>query len=158
MGGMQKPPSVFVELGPSRIACAAIVLISSATFAVLVAAKVPWIALVGSLCGLVAWSTITIRRVGLQIGPAAVSTIRLQGDDTVAIEYGDGRSEIGTLRTSSTVGARVTTLVWRPKESFCSRAVLILPDMLPADAFRRLRVLMRYGRSEDRQGAPESQA
>jgi len=30
--------------------------------------------------------------------------------------------------------------------------------MLPANDFRRLRVLLRYGRSDDTQGAPASQA
>ena len=155
---MQRPPSVSVDLGPSRSACVAIALIASATFAVFVAADVPLVALALSFCGLAAWAAITIRRIGLQLGPRAVKAIHLQGDDTVAIAYGDGRSTTGKLRLSSSVGARVTTLVWQPSGSFCSRAVLILPDMLPADAFRRLRVLMRYGRNDETHGAPESQA
>ena len=35
-----------------------------------------------------------------------------------------------------------------PKSDDGSRSILILPDMLPADDFRRLRLLMRHSRSE----------
>jgi hypothetical protein len=48
--------------------------------------------------------------------------------------------------------------VWRPDRSRFSRAEFILPDMLPADDFRRLRVLLRYGRNDDAHGAPASHA
>jgi len=36
--------------------------------------------------------------------------------------------------------------------------VPIVPDMLDGDDFRRLRVLLRYGSSEDSAGAPASHA
>ena len=138
--------------------CAAIVLGACGTFAVLVAARLPWYALVCALCVLVGWAALAIRDVGLRRGARSVRAIRLDGDDSVVVDSGDGRSLTGSLLTSSAVGARVTTLVWRPRGALCSRAVLILPDMLPADVFRRLRVLMRYGRSEDTHDDPASQA
>jgi hypothetical protein len=62
------------------------------------------------------------------------------------------------VRASSYVGARITTIVWRPDGAWRSRAEFILPDMLPAGDFRQLRVLMRYGRSDAAQGAPASHA
>jgi hypothetical protein len=61
----------------------------------------------------------------------------------------DGRSRDGSILDASYVGASLTTIVWRPDRAprfRLARTILILPDMLPADEFRRLRVLLRYGR------------
>jgi hypothetical protein len=158
MAGMLKPPPVYVSLGPSRLACVAILLNAVGTSGVLVAAQLSWFVLVGALCAIVGWAAFAVRQVGLRRGSTSVRALCLKGDDSVVIDFADGRSIAGALRTSSSVGARVTTLVWRPEGAFCSRAVLILPDMLPADTFRRLRVLMRYGRSDETEGAPASHA
>jgi hypothetical protein len=62
------------------------------------------------------------------------------------------------VRAATYVGAWVTTIVWRPDGARWSRAILVLPDMLPAEDFRRLRVMLRYARSGDAQEAPASQA
>ena len=48
--------------------------------------------------------------------------------------------------------------MWRPDGARWSRAILIVPDMLPPDDFRRLRVMLRYARSAVVQGAPSSQS
>ena len=64
----------------------------------------------------------------------------------------DGRSRDGTIRDDSYVGALLTVIVWRPDDAHWpapSRSVLILPDTLPPDDFRRLRVVLRYGRAPD---------
>jgi hypothetical protein len=158
MAGMHKPPAVFVSLGPSRIACGAIALLAIATFGILLSLPVSFPVVLAASCVLAAWAANRILIIGLRRGPRAVRDIRLEGDDTVTIGYGTGRSVQGVLRTPSSVGARLTTLVWRPHGAHCSRSVLILPDMLPADAFRRLRVLMRYGRSETSHAVPASHA
>jgi hypothetical protein len=51
-----------------------------------------------------------------------------------------------------------TSIVWRPDGSRVSRAIPLLPDMMGTDEFRRLRVLLRYGRREVTAGAPASHA
>jgi hypothetical protein len=48
--------------------------------------------------------------------------------------------------------AALTSIVWRPDGARWSRSILVLPDMLPPDDFRRLRVMLRYARS----GLPQS--
>ena len=55
------------------------------------------------------------------------------------------RALAGRVHRDSYVGAWCTTLVWRPDGRWLSRAILLLPDMLPAEDFRRLRVMLRYG-------------
>ena len=64
----------------------------------------------------------------------------------------------GHCATRHYVGGSLTSIVWRRAGARRSRAIAILPDMLPAEDFRRLRVLLRYARSDARQGAPVSQA
>ena len=61
----------------------------------------------------------------------------------------------------SYVGARLTTIVWRPDGAplvMPVRAIVILPDTLAADDFRRLRVLLRYGQPGDDEDASERDA
>ena len=140
------------------MACGAIALLAIATFFVLLTMPVPFPVVLAASCALAGWAANRILVIGLRRGPRAVRDIRLEGDDAVTIGYGTGRSVAGVLRLSSSVGPRVTTLVWRPHGAYCSRSVLILPDMLPAEDFRRLRVLMRYGRSDATEEAPASHA
>jgi hypothetical protein len=158
MRGMPAPPAVSIVLLPSRIACAAIALEALGTFAVLLTLPVsPWM-LCAAACALAAWAADRIRVIGLRRGPRAVRAIRLDGSDRVAVTLGDGRVLPGTLQATSRAGSRLTSVVWRPKGARIARSLLILPDMLPADEFRRFRVLMRYGRSDDSEDEPASHA
>jgi hypothetical protein len=104
------------------------------------------------------WAGDRVVVVALRRGPRASVALWLTGDRTIVVRRGDGRLVAGHVRSSSYVGARITTLVWRPDGAWRSRAELILPDMLQPDDFRQLRVLLRYGRSEAAHGAPASQA
>ncbi len=70
----------------------------------------------------------------------------------------DGRLVAGHVRGSSRVGALVTTIVWRPDGAWRSRAILLVPDALPEDDFRRLRVLLRYARNGPAQSRPHRQS
>lgn len=106
----------------------------------------------------IVWGIDRIHVVALRHGPRAVRQFELRGDLTVVVVTGDGNARAGRIHRESYVGARLSTLVWRPFGRWRSRTILLLPDMLPADDFRRLRVLMRYGRSDVAHGAPASHA
>jgi len=58
-----------------------------------------------------------------------------------------GRRFQGVVQPESYVGALLTTVVLRPDGARRSRAIAIWPDTIPADEFRRLRVLLRHGES-----------
>ena len=82
-------------------------------------------------------------------GRAAPVLLCVGHDRRIAITTRDGRSRDGVILDDSYVGAGLTTIVWRPDRArrFApARTMLILPDMLAPDEFRRLRVLLRYGR------------
>ena len=70
-------------------------------------------------------------------------------DRRITVTDCSGRSRAGAILDDSYVGAWLTTIVWRWDESPWWRpatAIVVLPDMLPRDSFRQLRVVLRYGR------------
>jgi len=147
-GGMQRAPVVEVTLGPSRIACAWIALVAVAAMAVVFALPVaPWTCPVAGTA-LLAWARYRIRGVALRCAPSSVRRLRVGGDRALHVFTADGRMLHGHVLASTFVGARLTTVVWRRDGSRWSRAEWVLPDMLPAEDFRRLRVQLRYSRSE----------
>lgn len=155
----QLPPSVHVVLQPSRIAGAAV---GVATLATLV--MVLLVPLAGwqhaALCGLVlGWGWVGFALVALRKTRDAVTEIWLTANLLLVVRRGDGRLVAGHVRSSTYVSERLTSIVWRPDDARCSRAILIVPDMLHADDFRRLRVMLRYARSAlEHEEAPLSQS
>jgi hypothetical protein len=52
----------------------------------------------------------------------------------------------GELRDGSLVAPWLTIIRWRPSGARFDRTIVILPDMLERESFRRLRVLLRWQR------------
>ncbi|MET0202801.1 MAG: protein YgfX [Casimicrobiaceae bacterium] len=155
---MHRAPPLEIALSPSRTACAWIVGLAWLTLALSFTLPIPgWVGLLATL-PLAVWSALRFR--GHHAGGAVACRLRLDGDRMLSITTVDGRTSRGRVLPSTYVGARLTTLVWRPQGEGWrfARAECVLPDMLPPEDFRRLRVLLRYGRSELTQGAPPSQA
>ena len=143
---MKPPPRLRLEPRPSRIACVAIIV----GFA--------------GMTGLMLWLQLDAREAGAAVvficGVGARSLWRCSGRGIPVLLYvghgrtltatlRDGRSIDGAILDDSYVGARITTIVWRPERASRYRpaqTIVILPDTLPAEDFRRLRVLLRYGR------------
>ncbi len=145
---MRWPPPVRVALAPSLVASLLIASLACATCAVV--ATLPFDAwqIAVANAGIALWAVDRVRVVGLRQGPRAVRGLELRGDLTVLVVNGDGGACAGRVHRDSYVGARLSTIVWRPFGRWRVRTILILPDMLPAADFRRLRVLLRYGRSD----------
>lgn len=155
---MRLPSAVYVSLGPSRAAGAWIGVATLATLAVvLVLPLLPWQH--AAACAVVlarAW--VAFQRIAVRATPDAAVHLRLGPDLLIVVTRGDGRLAGGRVRPSTCVSAALTSIVWRPDGARFSRSILVLPDMLPPDDFRRLRVLLRYARSGLAQDAPASQA
>jgi hypothetical protein len=155
---MRLPPALHVSLAASPRAAALIVALALATCAVLALLPLDPVLLALCMVTVVVWAGDRVHVVALRRGPRATCALWLTGDHLLVVRRGSGALLAGHVRSATYVGARMTSIVWRPDGARCSRAEWILPDMLPADDFRRLRVLLRYGRSDDAQGAPASQA
>lgn len=158
MGGMVLPPTVIVVPGPSRSAGVMLGIMVAATVAVVVALPLQLWLQSGLIVGLALWSMRVFQRVALRRGTRAVTEVRLAANRLIAVRHAERALVAGHVRTASHVGSRLTTIVWRPDGARWSRTLLLLPDMLPPDDFRRLRVLLRYTRSDDVQGVPASHA
>ncbi|MEO8741345.1 MAG: protein YgfX [Casimicrobiaceae bacterium] len=76
----------------------------------------------------------------------AIIAFTLRPDLTVSLVERGGIAAEGVVQGDSFVGAILTTLVVRVPPACRLRTVAILPDMLPAEDFRRLRVQLRLGR------------
>ncbi len=158
MGGMVLPPTVIVVPGASRSAGVLLGLLAIATAAVVVGLPLPLWLQSGLIVMLALWTTQVFHRLALRRGARAVTEVRLAANRLIAVRYAGPALVAGHVRTASYVGSRLTTIVWRPDGARWSRTLLLLPDMLPPDDFRRLRVLLRYARSDDVQGVPASHA
>lgn len=142
---MKQPAALRVELGHSRLA-AAFVFVSHVATAALVAFA-PGDALLrgAAVIAIGVHALWTLRTWALRSASRAVIAVELSADRrAVLIERGGRRCE-GRVQPQSYVGEWLTTLVVRPEGARVSRAIAVLPDMLPGEDLRRLRVLLRFG-------------
>ena len=155
---MHAPVPVRIAPAASRSAFALICALAALACAVVETLPVHEVLRGLAAIAIAVWAGDRIHVVAMRRGPRAIRRIEVDGHLRIAVTTGDGSCDRGCVRPDSYVGARITTIVWRPGDAGWSRAILLLPDMLPADDFRRLRVLLRHGRSDVAQGDPESHA
>ena len=129
----QYSEAVEATLVRSRAAVAFIAAGGTATMAVVLAIELPaWLAPL--LAAGVACSALHALD-----GALRPRRVRVALDGAACI---DGRE--GRLRHPCFVAPWLTVVRWRPAAAWFDRTVLVLPDMLPAEDFRRLRVLLRW--------------
>jgi toxin CptA len=158
MRRMRTPVQLRVPLRRSRTWLAAIPLLALGALASWLTIDVPVWADVVVAVVVGAWAVHNVRLHGLRRGRTSIVELMLSSDAVVVMRFASGGPAAGHVRSASFVHPLLTTIVWRPDGARWSRSLPIVPDMLDADDFRRLRVLLRYGRSEATAGAPASQA
>lgn len=121
-----------MALRPSRSAAAAVALMAAATLALIAATPGPLGAriLAGTWVACLALHALR---------PNRLRSLRLERSGEIEV---DGRA--GTLRPGSFVAPWLTVIRWRPRRARFDRTVLVLPDMLPPETFRELRVLLKW--------------
>ncbi|MDR2196099.1 MAG: hypothetical protein LBE50_05800 [Gallionellaceae bacterium] len=80
-----------------------------------------------------------------QTAPDAIVALSLSADDVMLVRR-DGTEVSGRLQGNSTVTPYLSILNVRPHGRRLSRSVVVLPDSLDAESFRRLRVWLKWGR------------
>jgi hypothetical protein len=147
---MKRSPPLFLEPRASRLG-RLFVLAGGVTTAALIL----WLPLARELTTvalfLIAHATIDgVRRCADRGVPAS---LHVGTDRRITVRDRDGHVADGTILDGTYVGTCVTTIVWRADSDGSgwrrlrpARAIVVLPDTLPADDFRRLRVVLRYGR------------
>ena len=97
------------------------------------------------MIGIGAYAILTLRHWATRSASRAIIGIELDADRAVRLIERTGRQIEGMVQPDSYVGALLTTLVVRPDGKRRLRTIVVLPDMLPAEDFRRLRLLLRLG-------------
>jgi hypothetical protein len=142
---MKSTPLLHVAFQPSRIAATLIgaATIASATLLALLPGDA-WLrgaAVVATGGG----GMRALRRASTTGKDGSIESIELGADRRAIIIDRSGHRTEGVIQPESYVGALLTMLVLRPNGAHGSLALAIWPDTMPADEFRRLRVVLRHG-------------
>jgi hypothetical protein len=144
---MQPPSRLRLEPRPSRIACVGIA--AGCVALDVLTLLLPLDAWTNAVA-LLAIGGVAARGFWRCTGRGVPALLHVGHDRRITISSRDGRSQDGAVLDDSYVGAWLTTIVWRRDRASgfaFAESILILPDTLPAEDFRRLRVLLRYGRA-----------
>jgi hypothetical protein len=155
---MRLPVQLRVSPRPSRVATVAITALAVVTFGVVLTLATPAACDFFAAVVLAGWAHHHIRLHGTRTARHAVVEILLSSDAVIVARRRDGKLIAGHVRSATFVHPAFTSIVWRPDGARWSRTIPLVADMLDVDDFRRLRVLLRYGRREVTAGAPASQA
>jgi toxin CptA len=133
-----------IALRPSRIALLGVCVLALATLVLIAATPgspglrilvATWVACL---------SLEAIHGVALRRGARGVRAILMRRSREIEVQMANGLWHAGLMCDGSFVAPWLTIVRWRPQGSRFDRTVVILPDMLGAAEFRRLRVLLRW--------------
>ena len=130
-------------LKPSRLLAAILAAVHAGALCLVLLTEIGWIVKV-ALCVLLVIQCVVALRRALLRGPAAAVALEISADDVLCIETRSaGWSEQSVL--ASTFVAPLLTVMNLCNPATAARcSVVLLPDSLPADDFRRLRVWLRW--------------
>jgi hypothetical protein len=138
-------PRLRLEPRPSRIGFALNTIGCSAATVLLASLALPW-PVAGAGIAAIGIAFRSGHRQCVGRGVPAIAHVGI--DRTITVTDRRGRSCDGVILADSHVGAMLTTIVWRANAAPWWRpagVILVLPDTLPIDEFRRLRIFLRYG-------------
>jgi hypothetical protein len=143
---MQAPQRLRLVPRPSRIGCASVSAACAISAVLLAAVPLPLALLLPS-----AAIILVVLAKGLWhcTGRGVPALLHVGIDRRITVTAFDARSRGGTILDDSFVGAWLTTIVWQPDGMpwwHPAPAIVVFPDMLAPEEFRRLRVALRYGR------------
>lgn len=135
-----------INLRPSRILAAILVLAHGAAIAMVILAGMPlWLELI-AVAALVASLAFNVRQSVLLRAPDAVIGIEIAPDDKFSIQTRRGAWIECEVLGSTYVISVLTILNLRRTDSGRIARAVILPDSLDAEDFRKLRVWLRWKR------------
>lgn len=106
--------------------------------------SLPWWLVGAAIAALAASLAFYLRREGLRLAPESIVALSLHPDCRCAFQTRSGARHEATLLGSSFVAPYLTVLNLRPSNGLPTRHVVILPDGVDAERFRKLRVLLRW--------------
>lgn len=142
--GIKYSEAVAGTVAPSRGVAAALALAAGATLGLMAFVPMGSFSRAALAVGVIAASADAIRVVALRRGARGVRAFRVDRRGAVRVCDGVCREREGVLRDGSFVAPWLTLVRWRPAGARFDRTFLLVPGMLDAETFRRLRVLLRW--------------
>jgi toxin CptA len=149
VGAAQQDPQyseagVRIALAPSRGAVAAIAAMASATLALILLTPGAAAARILAATWVACAALHALHAVALHRGRRGVRVLHIDRDGGIELRDGTGAWRAGELRDGSFVAPWLAIVRWRAPGARFDASVVILPDMLPAEDFRRMRVRLRW--------------
>lgn len=135
---------VVIAPGPSRRAAAWIVAVAAASLAAALGPQAPGAVKAVVACAIGIAAVHSCLRHGFGRGAGVVRRVSVDLPGRVQVAFADGRHLSGRLADDSFVAPWLTVVRWVPDGARLSRAIVIVPDSVDTEAFRRLRVLLRW--------------
>ena len=133
-----------LSLRPSRLLATLLALAHGAAIAIILFVSIPpWVQAIAVTC-LVVQLIFVVRRYALLLAPDSPVAIEIHSDNTISGQARRGKWSEYAVLGDSYVTAFLTVLNLRGAESHAVKRVVILPDSMDAEEFRRLRVWLRW--------------
>jgi toxin CptA len=153
MRGTRAIPLLRLHLGRSRLLLLALIAAHlAAAAAVLFAVPAVW-----SAAGLALLAVIAARSIrchALRMGPRAVHALELEGESACRLRRADGSEVVSRVQGSSYVLPWLVVLHLRVEGRRRAHYVVLVPDCVPAQSLRPLRVRLRW-MSTAQEGQPQ---
>lgn len=75
---------------------------------------------------------------------ARATGVRMDCSRAIAVRGQRGAWRAGTVRDGCFVAPWLTIVRWRPEGAWLDRTLVILPDMAPPEALRKIRVILKW--------------
>jgi hypothetical protein len=144
VSGIKYSEAVEASVEPSWPAAVALALACAASLAVMAFTPMGSFTRGCLAAGVVLAFADAIRVVALRRGARGVRGFRVDLAKAIRVRDATGREREGVLQDGSFVAPWLTLVRWRPAGARIHRTFLLVPGMLDREAFRRLRVLLRW--------------
>ena len=145
---MKETDVVRVELRPSNLLTGWLAGLHAATLLPLWWSALPVWTGVAAVAIIAAHGTWTVLRYGRLQRPRSITGITLRIGQDCTLFSRDGREFIGTVEGSTLVLSILVVLAVKRTGAIQVRHVIIVPDMIALEDFRRLRVGLKWGGSQ----------
>jgi toxin CptA len=135
---------VVIAIGPSRLVAREVIALAGTAIASVLFSGLGPGGSAGAVMALVAAAVTALRREAFREGRGAVRRLVVDLGGRVEVSGASPDVKAGRLAPGSFVAPWLTVVRWRPEGARLARTVLVPPDAVDADAFRRLRVLLRW--------------
>ena len=136
--------SVRIALIASRVGLAAIVAMAASTLALIVFTPGAMALRILAATWVACAALHALHAAALHRGQRGVRAVLVCRDGAIEVQNAAGEWRTGSLRAGSFVAPWLTIVRWRPHAARFDATIVLLPDMLPAEDFRRVRVLLRW--------------